>query len=634
MTAGRPERPTKPLDFGNGRIAGSVGRTGGLLAVGFYSRRHGYANLECADQFPDDLRNDPIAVRSYRATLADDGGDSLGLHPDGGWEVVAVDAGDDGITPRHRLKAGTLEAEVDTVAAVSGAEALPAVVQRWRVRNIGKRPVEQRLTWGGRVRLGRAALTQLTEGGVLPAASSDHVAHSSGDTLMLSVPKLELEAAVAGLPAPAATEPDGELVRVHAPVDVDLEPGSERRFDLAVAVGNSGDEVRAIALRALDLDHEAKSGRGGTASLLEPQAAWSTVTPSLRAIARRAVAYVLACCAVPTEVGTCLLTDHRILPLTWTRDAYYCARMLLVCSPAQGVTIVGRHLRWLFRAARRPQGFFARSYLPTGEIKDHAFQLDQQCYPLLELVDYVKETGDVGLATDFLPDVRALLAAIEPRRATGHALYSTQETPADDPLALPYHFSSHVLLWHTLRRLQWLWEQLGLDSGLLRQQASAVRYDTTRMFPVDGPADRQYAYAIDLSGGFLLYHDANDLPTVLAPLWGFCSREDPVLEATLAYGFSRSNSRGFFPGPFGGLGSIHTPGAWPLGDVQELLYARLTGDAHRGAAVITRLAATACIDGSLPEARSETSGQVRSRHWFAWPGAALTLALLDPAWQP
>ncbi len=32
-------------------------------------------------------------------------------------------------------------------------------------------------------------------------------------------------------------------------------------------------------------------------------------------------------------------------------------------------------------------------------------------------------------------------------------LFKTDETPADDEVAFPYHFSSHVLLWRTLLSL-------------------------------------------------------------------------------------------------------------------------------------------------------------------------------------
>ncbi len=95
--------------------------------------------------------------------------------------------------------------------------------------------------------------------------------------------------------------------------------------------------------------------------------------------------------------------------------------------------------------------------------------------------------------------------------------------------------------------------------------------------------------------------------------------------------FSPANPRGWFAGRFGGLGSTHTPAPWPLGDIQQLAYARLLGDQRGVAEAVRRMAAGACWDGALPEARDAATGAVVSRHWFGWPGAALVavLALLE-----
>lgn len=626
--AGGPAPPPKPLDFGNGRIAGSVARDGGLLMVGFHSTSHGYVTLECATPFADENRGDQAAVRRYRAGLADVRAPSLRLGPDEGWTVTAL-AHREGIAPTHRLRCGSLQAELETVALSVNGEALGVVVQRWRFTSTSVDPVAMRLVFEGTLRLGRAALTQLTEGGVLPAGASRHVVRIDAETLTVTVPDLGLEAVMAGLPHPALAEVSAdESVRLRVPVDVRVD--AERRLDVAVAVGVVGDDLRTAALQGLGRDTGAvpEVGPSPAPELLRQ------VPDTLQPVVRRAVAYVRSCCVVPTDAGCCLVTDHRILPLSWTRDAYYAARMLLVCGLEDGPDIVQRHLRWLFRTARRPDGFFARSYMTSGAVKDRAFQLDQQCYPILELAQYVEVTGDVAVAGDCLPTVQATLAEIDRRRHPDRPLFATDETPGDDPLDLPYHFSSHVLLWYTLTRLQRLSLRLSLDGTPFEELAAAVRTAATAAFAVDGPEGRHFAYAVDLAGRSLRYHDANDLPTVLAPLWGFCGRDDPLWQATMRFAFSVANQAGYFPGPFGGLGSVHTPGPWPLGDVQELVYARIVGDADRERAVVDRLAATACVDGALPEARDATTGEVRSRHWFAWPGAALTLALVDPSWQP
>ena len=44
-----------------------------------------------------------------------------------------------------------------------------------------------------------------------------------------------------------------------------------------------------------------------------------------------AQAYALGCCALDVaEDQTCVVTDHRLLPLSWTRDAYFVVLPLLL----------------------------------------------------------------------------------------------------------------------------------------------------------------------------------------------------------------------------------------------------------------------------------------------------------------
>jgi hypothetical protein len=53
-------------------------------------------------------------------------------------------------------------------------------------------------------------------------------------------------------------------------------------------------------------------------------------------------------------------------------------------------------------------------------------------------------------------------------------------------------------------------------------------------------------------------------------------------------------------------------------------------DLGNGEAAASVARTAACWDGSLPGARDPADGTVRSRHWFAWPGAALLVALGGP----
>ncbi|HKY51396.1 MAG TPA: glycoside hydrolase family 125 protein, partial [Candidatus Limnocylindria bacterium] len=331
---------------------------------------------------------------------------------------------------------------------------------------------------------------------------------------------------------------------------------------------------------------------------------------------RRAASYALDCAAADAGDGlVAMLADHEILPLVWTRDAYYVCRMLLELAPRNERVraVVDGFIRWLYEEAERPAGWWPRASLANGVAKDPAFQLDQQLFPLLLLEDHARLTGDRSTLESFTRMRDEVLHALLSRR-TAFGLIATDETPADDPLQQPFHFSSHVLLWRVLRDLD-------------PRSASEVR-DATRDGFTDG--DR-FAYAVrgEKVEDPRHYHDANDLPTVFAPGWGFCGADDPIWRATIAFAWSGEN-QGYFAGELGGLGSLHTRHPWPLGDLQEIVVGRVLGDAHRERRAWERLERIETWDGLLPEAYDETTGAVASRHWFAWPVALRALLALDP----
>ena len=83
-----------------------------------------------------------------------------------------------------------------------------------------------------------------------------------------------------------------------------------------------------------------------------------------------------------------------------------------------------------------------------------------------------------------------------------------------------------------------------------------------------------------------------------------------------------------YNGTFGGLGSIHTPHPWPLGDLQKLIFARLTQNRALEQEVIKKLLSIIQADGLLPEAVNAETGRIESRHWFSWPGAVFGMELL------
>src|SRR5438552_2000073 len=461
-----PKRSYKPLDVGNGIVSGTVTPNGRWLSLGITHRVHGRVVLSDADALPDDQRLEQGAVRAYRASLASPSrkGFGLALLASGEAEAFLVE---DSLPLAVLDHPGYARFETLTLAPRGRTGALQIVRVAAHEQNIGVG-----IEWHGRMRLGRAAYTQLTPGGALPAARSNTTTGEDGQLIWFDDRDLGASAAIA------------------LPTHANLPAGMSLPFIVAIAFGDTlEDAVRETVVLA----GEAHDLVG--AEVRERRSWWQGVgraAESDRAI-RRAAAYALDCAAARAgdDLGA-VLADHEILPLVWTRDAYYICRMLRDLDP-----------------------------------------------------------------------------------------------PA----------------------------------------AAAVRTATLAHFTDAG----RFAYAVRGASaeGARHYHDANDLPTVFAPGWGFCDVDDPVWRATLEFAWSRDND-GYFPGELGGLGSLHTRHPWPLGDLQDIVVARLLGDAERERRGWERLDRVETWDGLLPEAYDEATGAVASRHWFAWPAALRALLALDP----
>ncbi|MGH3949577.1 MAG: glycoside hydrolase family 125 protein, partial [Pseudonocardiaceae bacterium] len=495
----------------------------------------------------------------------------------------------------------------------------PAVVQRHTVRtggDLGPRKVT--LVVSGR--LEQPPFAEITEVSPLPAIPGLPVTTAEGTTLRVAEPSLPAVALLrvtvsCGSTTGWRTASDG------AELSVTWDPARDPVLVLTVTC--------ALAQCAPPVPDDPAPGtspmwRWGHAAGLHVPA---RLRPDLERLVAGTLHYVLGCTALivaPDE--RCILTDHRLLPLSWTRDAYYQALLLLAACHREPSTraVVADHLRWLWGRCDRGDHGWMRSHLPNGAVKDRAYQADQQLYPVLELLDYRGAAGRFPTPPSGVPSWGALVAEtwralpVDPELG----LVAGEENAADDPACMPYQLSSQILLWHTATRLA-EWEcELDLCGLGLAEHADTVLASIRDRFTCPGPFGTQWAYETDGDGRHRLYHDANDLPTVLAPLWGLCSAEDVEWTATMRFAFGPSNA-GWSDGRWGGLGSAHTAGTWPLGDVQEWVVASLQGHADRAERVLRRLLAVAAPDGLLPETHDPDTGAWLARHWFAWPSAAL-----------
>lgn len=151
------------------------------------------------------------------------------------------------------------------------------------------------------------------------------------------------------------------------------------------------------------------------------------------------------------------------------------------------------HLRWAHEVAERPHTFWHRSYVISGKPKDGpTFQLDQQCYPLLELCNYYDafpEDREFIRSLVHGAAVRDVLSLILSKRDASTGLFPTDETPGDDKVDHPFHFSSHVLLWYTLSQIASLFLEFGAPSRFTHQgivdMITAIRAATIKHFIKD-----------------------------------------------------------------------------------------------------------------------------------------------------
>ena len=161
--------------------------------------------------------------------------------------------------------------------------------------------------------------------------------------------------------------------------------------------------------------------------------------------------------------------------------------------------------------------------------------------------------------------------------------------------------------------------------------AALVQKDTVDKFTTKNPSTLNaiFSYVCDLQGNHIIYQDANDLILAYAPRYNFIESNDSRWIELMNFGFSSLNIKGYFPGIYGGLGSVHTKNPWPLGDCQELIYSRFRNDTAREKLVWRKLERIMQWDGSFGEAVDGNTGTVTSKHWFSWPGSAISSVILE-----
>lgn len=588
-----PKQGTKPLDFGGGGITGSVNLDGRFIAINTYHPEHGYITLTSIPPFPDEDRYDQQKVRAYRKSLVNNEGFGLMFEQ----EIIKREYFliEDAI-PFMRFTLAD-----DTIAECITLNIENFVTQMWR---FSKSDIA--ITTLGKIWLQRVAYTQLTEGGVIsPPSNETNFTQVDGNDLIIYNEVLNSNFYLENYPI--HTKNHDSSVGGVAKVDI-----KNSELILSFSYGR---------------DFRSNNTNFNVAVYLDDIKAKNYQHDNL--VISRSLHYGDMC----QLADGCMITDHMILPLLWTRDSYYVANNLAQFSKKNSIQSDASraHIEWIFRVTwrgtfcksiRKPlASAWGRAYMANGMVKDNkAFQLDQQIFPFLELSEYVLETGDIGYARNFIHDVEQLFVMLDRIIHPEWGIYPTDETPADDDIPLHYHFSTHILLWRMMKKIKLVYG--AKFSEQCQKIINCLENAVPKYFITEHKGKQIYSYATDGEGKHYIYHDANDIPLVMMPLWGFCEKDDPIWLNTIEFAFSSENS-GFYDGV---LGSVHTPAPWALGDAQELILSKVLGDRERYQRVWERVEKAAQWDGALPEAYDATTFEVVSRHWFAWTNAMVAIA--------
>ncbi|KAF2029494.1 hypothetical protein EK21DRAFT_112867 [Setomelanomma holmii] len=634
-------QPDKTVDIGRNEVAVSMDAQGRVLQASTFHPVHGIVMVVPFDQFDNSRFYDAPYVREYRTRMLrclDEDRAGFGLdfgRPDHPLtiEIVAADL----VTFNFQINDFSITISVSVSDEGS-------ILQRCKATNEGADSLFLPYALRLGVSLTRASYGQLTEGGPIPLPRS-HNRLRKIDITTLSVYNKHLEAQLAvSLDINGAPHEFWD-VKEQEVFDAPLDTAVHGR--ICVPAGKTAQFLTRFQLSPKKDNNEIpKRHPAAIWDVIDNRnSRWRRDNLTTTYVVSRNVDYILANCVIPV-IGTlaAVITDHVALPLGWNRNNYWQIRLLLetlsnvnnlvnpqfVHNYEEQIRFAVRgHLLWVFTKAEWPYGYWHRSYLVNGKPKDpRIFQLDQQCYPLLELCNYFEHfPGEIRLVNEIIDTgvVHDVLALLESKRDEVAGLWPTDETHGDDAVLYLYHFSSHVLLWWTFTRLQEFSNCIDATDGLsrrLRILAHDLRGCAVRAFTFRRPQTKEkiFAYLTDRQGQHTFYHDANDIPTFFAREWGFVCTTDEVevWRSTMEFGLSTANARGYSKaGPYSGLGSVHSPGAWNLGYFQELAYAELKNDVQAMWVAWTKLTAAMNWDGTFSEAVDPRQRSAPAKHGSA-----------------
>jgi hypothetical protein len=225
----------------------------------------------------------------------------------------------------------------------------------------------------------------------------------------------------------------------------------------------------------------------------------------------------------------------------------------------------------LYAFGRQGRNIGVHSRFIDGAVLEPGFELDELMAPVLALERYVDKTGDTDLPArpDVDEGIRSILQKLAGRRHPQAALFSTFLQPTDEEIIHPYLTYDNVLVWRGLAALERLCPGRFPACADAGQVKDAIWTHCVR----DVGGERQFAWSVDMAGGFDVYDEPPGSLQLLA-WYGFCLPNDPVYAATVAHIRSEKYAYSFAGCSIAEIGCPHAPHPWVLSAANSLLSGR------------------------------------------------------------
>ena len=314
------------------------------------------------------------------------------------------------------------------------------------------------------------------------------------------------------------------------------------------------------------------------------------------------------------STGVTLDTEELVLvtsrsPRYYVSAAYWDRDSLLWSFPAilqADPTLARRMLDHVFGRQRRNLGVHSRFI--DGTVLEPGFELDELMAPVLALERYVAATGDRAVLQkeNVRQGVEEILEKLTARRHPQTALYETFLQPTDDERVHPYLTYDNALVWRALRALARLFP----ERAALAEEAEAVR-QAVREHCVKTNRDGApyFAWSVDLAGNSDVYDEPPGSLQLLAEL-GFCEKDDPVWQNTVAMIRAPEYRYSFAGCPIAEIGCPHAPHPWLLSVANSLLCGRVEQS-------LAILRASPMDNGIACESIDEVTGECTTGEAFA-----------------